>query len=205
LLKINSAFTARSAAEIIFSLKIIESRPGISIALIEGKNALKIFEKEAGGHRWQRVSPLDKRGRVHTSTITVAILTEPKRASVKIDKKDLEWKTCRGSGAGGQHRNVTDSAVQLKHIPTQISIRCESERSQHLNKDYALRLLRAKLYEIERSAASRRRSELRASQVGSGMRGDKIRTYQVQRDKVTDHRTGKTQKLSRFVKGEITI
>jgi len=203
LLKINLEFTPRSVAGTLFSLSLIDSRPGIIIALVKGKNALKMFGREAGGHRFQRASPTDKRGRIHTSTITVAVLEEPKQADIKILEKDLEWKTCRGSGAGGQHRNTTDSAVQLKHIPTQISVRCEQERSQRLNKENALRLLRAKLYEIESDTLGKKRSRIRSSQVGSGMRGDKIKTYQIQRDKVTDHRTGKVTKFSDLLKGRL--
>ena len=115
---------------------------------------------------------------------------------------DLEEKTCRGSGAGGQHRNVTDSAVILTHKPTGVSVRVESERSQHANRDNAYRLLRARLYARAQEISSGERADERKQQVGTGMRGDKIRTIALQRGKVTDHRTGKTIPAKAYLRGD---
>lgn len=145
--------------------------------------------------------PNEKRGRVHTSTITVAVLEEPTEAQVRLDPRDVDIRTCRGSGAGGQHRNRTESAVQVTHTPTGIQVRCEGERSQHQNKDEALRLLRAKILERERSKASSVRAQDRRDQVGTGMRGDKVITCAVQRDSVVHHRTGKSTTYQRYRKG----
>jgi peptide chain release factor 1 len=138
---------------------------------------------------------------VHTSTVTVAVLPEPDGSALRIDPRDIEWSTCRGSGAGGQHRNKTESAVQLKHVPTGIVVRCESERSQHQNRATALTTLRARLWQDLQDKARDGRNADRKSQVGSGMRGDKIRTYRTQDDSVTDHRTGKRTSLKDVMRG----
>jgi len=179
----------------------LTERPGFIAFRVTGKGARKAFEHEAGGHRHQRIPPTEKRGRVQTSTVTVAVLPVPSDSEVRIDERDLEWATCRGSGAGGQHRNVTDSAVQLTHLPTKLMVRCESERSQHQNKATALAILRAKLQEAATHAATHERNSTRKTQVGSGQRGDKARTYRHQDDIVTDHTTGKKAQLGRVLRG----
>lgn len=135
--------------------------------------------------------------------MTVAVLPEASEQQVRLDMRDVEIKTCRGSGAGGQHRNVTDSAVQATHIPSGLTVRCEGERSQHQNKDEALRLLRARLLEQAQVSASTERAQERRGQVGTGMRGDKIRTIAVQRDQVTDHRTGRQITVKKFLRGDL--
>jgi len=135
--------------------------------------------------------------------VTVAVLEEPSEAQVHLDPRDVEIKTCRGSGAGGQHRNVTDSAVQATHKPSGVTVRCEGERSQHQNRDAALRLLRARLLEFERTQVQNNRNRNRQGQVGTGMRGDKIRTVAAQRGQVTDHRTGKQINLKAFLRGDL--
>ncbi len=140
---------------------------------------------------------------MHTSTVTVAVLEEPTDAQVRIDPRDLDVRTCRGSGAGGQHRNMTDSAVQMTHKPSGVTVRCEGERSQHQNRDEALRLLRAKLLQHQRDTAKGARDSDRRAQVGSGMRGDKIRTVAVQRGEVTDHRSGKRIQFKAFARGDL--
>lgn len=145
--------------------------------------------------------PNEKRGRVHTSTVTVAVLSEPTPVQLRIADRDLEYKTTRGSGAGGQKRNVTASAVQLKHLPTGIAVRVESERSQHLNRQTALTLLRAKLWERQRERATGQRADDRRRQVGSGMRGDKRRTIRTQDGIVTDHVTGRRWRFKDYVRG----
>lgn len=186
-----------------YELEVLTDRPGFLTFRAVGKDAERAFAHEAGGHRWQRVPPTEKRGRVHTSTVTVAVLREPTPAEVRLDDRDLEFKACRGSGAGGQHRNTTDSAVQLTHKPTGIQVRVESERSQHQNRETAKALLRAQLLESEQERKRGKRNSKRRSQVGSGMRGDKRRTIALQRGKVTDHETGKSMDAKSYLRGDV--
>lgn len=140
---------------------------------------------------------------MQTSTVTVAVLREPTEAEVRLDLSDLEVRTCRGSGAGGQHRNKTDSAVQIVHRPTGLIVRCEGERSQHQNRDEAMRMLRARLLQRRQEEVSGARASERRQQVGSGMRGDKVRTVALQRDQVTDHRTNKQITAKSFLRGDL--
>jgi peptide chain release factor 1 len=135
--------------------------------------------------------------------VTVAVLPEATEAQVKLDMRDVDIRTCRGSGAGGQHRNKTESAIQATHKPTGIQVRCENERSQHQNREEALRILRTRLLQHEREAVKNDRDHDRRTQVGSGMRGDKIRTIAVQRDQVTDHRTGRQITVKAFLRGDL--
>lgn len=169
---------------------------------MSGKNVEEIFKDEPGGHRWQRVPPTEKRGRVQTSTVIVAVLREPEAVELRIDERDLEIKTCRGSGAGGQHRNVTDSAVQIFHKPSGLMVRAETERSQSQNREYAMGLLRARLLAAAKEAKSNARAADRRSQVGSGMRGDKRRTIRCQDGQVNDHISGRTWKLKEYMRGD---
>jgi len=184
---IYSRYASRKGLQV----EILEERPGILIFHVGGRGAVTAFAHEAGGHRVQRVPPTEKRGRVHTSTVTVAVLPVPSKVEVRLDPRDVEETTCRGSGAGGQHRNKTDSAVQLKHKPTGIIVRAESERSQHHNRDMAYETLRARLQAQENGKVTNAREEKRRSQVGSGMRGDKVITVSIPRDQVVHHETGK--------------
>jgi len=186
-----------------FDLDLISDLPGQVTLVASGKGVERAFHNEAGGHRYQRVPPTEKRGRVHTSTVTVAVLAVPEQRELHIDQKDLEWKTCRGSGAGGQHRNTTDSAVQLTHLPTGVSVRCESERSQHQNKALALDVLRARLGQTQAAEARTGRNAARREQVGSGMRADKVRTIAIQRDQVHDHGTGRRMSAKAYLRGEV--
>lgn len=135
--------------------------------------------------------------------MTVAVLPEATEAQVKLDMRDVEIKTCRGSGAGGQHRNKTESAIQATHKPSGVTVRVENERSQHQNRAEALSILRTRLLQHERESVKNARDDNRRQQVGSGMRGDKIRTIAVQRDQVTDHRSGKQITVKRFMRGEL--
>jgi len=173
------------------------------VARATGENAELTFRDEAGGHRWQRIPSTEKRGRVHTSTVTVAILGEPSVTQMQeLRSEDLYIRACRGSGAGGQNRNMTDSAVQVTHLPSGIQVRCETERSQKQNKASAIALLRARLWEAEHKKATDERAADRKRQVGIGARGDKRRTIAVQRDDVVDHITGRRWRLREYLRGE---
>jgi peptide chain release factor 1 len=169
---------------------------------VRGRDAEAAFEDEPGGHRWQRVPPNDKRGRVQSSTITVVVLPEAETVAVTIDERDLVWSTCRGSGDGGQHLQKTESAVMLWHVPSGVRVRCESERSQHQNRATALATLRARLEEAARREAHARRGDVRKEQAGRGERSDKRRTVREQDDSVVDHVTGKRWSLRRYLRGD---
>lgn len=184
-----------------FDYELIDSTDSSITLQISGKNAENVFKNESGGHRWQRIPPTERKGRVHTSTITVSIMKEHEKQLFKIDEKDLQISKCRGSGAGGQHRNTTDSTVQIKHIPTGIIVRCESERSQHQNKDTAMKILYSRLMLLEESLQKSKMSNDKKQQVGSGMRGDKRRTIRQQDGQVNDHVTGATWRYEDYVKG----
>lgn len=173
------------------------------VLVAKGKGANDAFRHEPGGHRWQRVPPNEKRGRVHTSTVTVAVLAVPEALGYDLDDTDLEWKACRGSGAGGQHRNKRDTAIQLRHKPTGIMVRCEAERSQHANRQTARAMLAARLEQAEADRRVDGRNATRRAQVGTGMRADKVRTIALQRDQVTDHRLGRRMSAKRYLKGEL--
>lgn len=168
-----------------------------------GKNAKELFRHEPGGHRWQRVPPTEKRGRKQSSTITVAVLEQPKAHELRIDPRDLEESFTRGSGKGGQHRNKTDTCVILKHLPTGIQVRVDGGRSQHVNRETALDVLRARLKGAGTTKAIKDRNARRRRQVGSGMRSDKVRTVALQRDSVTDHQTGRSTSAKRYLRGNL--
>lgn len=201
--RISWGFTSRLPHGIVFDCAIIDRRPGFIVLKVSGKKADKLFEGEAGGHRWQRVPPTEKRGRVQTSTITVAVLPEPKYHEVQIDSKDLKERFTCGSGSGGQHRNRNATAVQLTHIPSGLSVRAESEKSQKQNRENALALLKAKLLEIKRKKAKKDRFKMRQEQVGTGMRGDKIRTIRVRHNQVVDHASGKQITYKDYARGKL--
>ncbi len=169
---------------------------------MSGREAARFFAGEAGGHRWQRVPPSEKRGRVHTSTVTVVVLPEPSPVELSLDPRDLAWSTCRASGSGGQHLQKTDSAVQVQHLPTGLIVRCENERSQHQNRAAALAVLRARLLAREKDAQRRERDASRRAQAGSGQRGDKRRTVRCQDGVVTDHVTGQRWSLREYERGD---
>lgn len=188
----------------IFDLAVLDQRSGFIVCKVSGKRVKEIFKNEPGGHRWQRIPPTEKRGRVHTSTITVAVLEPLKRNEINLSPRDLEIKTTRGGGPGGQHKNKVETAVMVKHIPSGLTVRCEDSRSQDTNKENALSILATRLKMQQDHKAWQERKKERKDQVGSGQRGDKIRTIQVRNDKVNDHRSGKRTSYKKYQKGDFS-
>ena len=174
------------------------------IASIKGKNIYSALKYESGVHRVQRVPDTETQGRVHTSAATVAVMPEAEEVDVKIEDKDLRIDVFRSSGPGGQSVNTTDSAVRITHIPTGIVVSQQDEKSQIRNKEKGLKILRSRIYELERQKRDEERSKDRKSKIGTGDRSERIRTYNFPQGRVTDHRINLTlHKLSEFMEGEI--
>lgn len=172
-------------------------------AEISGKGVFARLKYESGVHRVQRVPETESGGRIHTSAATVAVLPEAEEVDIHLEEKDLRIDTYRSQGAGGQHVNTTDSAVRITHLPSGIVVAQQDEKSQHKNRAKAMKILRARLYEAERQALADERAESRRSQVGSGDRSERIRTYNFPQGRVTDHRISLTlHKLDRVLEGE---
>jgi peptide chain release factor 1 len=171
---------------------------------VKGDGAYSIFKWEAGTHRVQRVPETESQGRIHTSTATVAVMPEAEEVEVEIDPNDLKIDVYRSTGPGGQSVNTTDSAVRVTHVPTGIVVAMQDEKSQLQNKTKALRVLRARLFELERERQQTEQAEARRSQIGSGQRAEKIRTYNYPENRLTDHRVHLTvHRLDKILEGEL--
>ena len=174
------------------------------IASVKGNNIYSSLKFESGVHRVQRVPETETQGRVHTSLATVAVLPEAEEVDVKIDEKDLRIDVFRSSGPGGQSVNTTDSAVRITHLPSGIVVSQQDEKSQIRNKEKGLKILRSRVYELERKKLDDERSKDRKKKIGSGDRSERIRTYNFPQGRVTDHRINLTlHKLEEFMEGEI--
>lgn len=172
--------------------------------IVEGESAYSRLKYESGVHRVQRVPETEAQGRIQTSTATVAVLPEAEDVEIEINPADLKIETCKSSGAGGQHVNKTESAIRIIHVPTGIVVECQEERSQFKNRDKAMKMLRTKLYDIEQKKQSEAIASARKSQVGTGDRSERIRTYNYPQGRVTDHRIGLTlYALESFLNGNL--
>jgi peptide chain release factor 1 len=173
-------------------------------AIISGSGAYSQFKFESGVHRVQRIPDTEAQGRIHTSTATVAVLPEATTVDFKIDEKDLRIDVYRASGAGGQHINKTESAVRITHLPTNTVVACQDQRSQFANKDRAMMILQTKLANYYQGIADQKYADARSSQVGTGERSERIRTYNYPQGRITDHRINRTEyNLTAFINGDI--
>ena len=201
---------SRYAETVGWKIEVMEESPaeagGFSLIsfMVKGQHAYGALKFESGSHRVQRVPKTESAGRIHTSTATVLVSPEVEEADFEIDPNDLEIETCRSSGAGGQHINKTDSAVRIVHKPTGIVVKCQDGRSQHANKETAMRLIRARVYEDHMEKEAAKAGEERRNKIGTGDRSEKIRTYNYPQNRVTDHRINFTlNQLDRVMEGKL--
>ncbi len=174
------------------------------VAGVSGERVYSRLKYERGVHRVQRVPATESQGRIHTSTVTVAVLPEAEEVDIKIEPKELRVDVFRSSGPGGQSVNTTDSAVRITHLPTNLVVSCQDEKSQHKNKARAMKILRSRLLELEQERRAAERSSERRSQVGTGERSEKIRTYNFPQSRITDHRAGVTiHRLEQVMQGDL--
>ncbi len=174
------------------------------LAGVSGDRVYSRLKYERGVHRVQRVPATESQGRIHTSTVTVAVLPEAEEVDIKIEPRDLRVDVFRSSGPGGQSVNTTDSAVRITHLPTNLVVSCQDEKSQHKNKARAMKILRSRLLELEQERRAAERSSERRSQVGTGERSEKIRTYNFPQSRITDHRAGVTiHRLEQVMQGDL--
>lgn len=176
-----------------------------AVIVVKGDDAVSLLENEGGVHRVQRIPKTERGGRIHTSTASVAVLPPNKDLDkIELNPSDLKIDTYRSSGAGGQHVNVTDSAIRITHLPTGVVITCQDERSQHKNRERALNKLKAELFYLKRSQGVEKISQLRREQIKDAERSDKIRTYNFPQNRMTDHRIGKSwQNLDKIIEGNL--
>ena len=172
--------------------------------MINGEGAYSRLKFESGVHRVQRVPETETQGRIHTSTVTVAVLPEAEDVEIEINPADLQIDTFRSSGAGGQHINKTESAIRITHLPTGLIVECQDERSQHKNREKAMKVLRSRLYEAKQREQESKIASERRSQVGTGDRSERIRTYNYPQSRVSDHRIGLTlYHLEQILNGDL--
>lgn len=186
-----------------FEIELLDDRPGLITFRAIGHHALSVFANESGGHRWQRIPPTERKGRVHTSTITVAVLEDKAFDNIHFSESDLKWEFTRGSGAGGQHKNKTDTCVRLTHLPTKMSVKIDG-RSRPANEKKALETLRARVTMHYREQIAQDRDQDRKDQMGSGQRGDKVRTIRVRDNRVTNHLTNKKITFKKYAAGDLS-
>jgi peptide chain release factor 1 len=195
-------FTSKQRVGTAFDAILIEMREGYASVRISGENAKQIFGNESGAHQWHRCPPTENRGRIHTSVVKVAVMNIKPLQQVPLNDRDIELKTTRGSGNGGQNRNKVETVVVLKHKPSGLIVRCETERSQHQNKILAYEILVSKLRLKNERQHQTSIDEERSRQMGNGHRAEKVRTYMLKYDLMVDHRSGKKSNLTNWLKGK---
>ena len=206
LFRMYSRFAERKGFKVEVLSKSMSDTGGFKeiIAEIKGKGAYSLFKYESGTHRVQRIPVTESQGRIHTSAATVAVLPEAEDIDVEISPDDLRIDVFRASGHGGQHVNTTDSAVRITHLPTGTVVSCQDEKSQYKNKEKAMKILKSRLYDLYRRQKEQERAEERRSQIGSGDRSERIRTYNFPQGRITDHRINLTlYKLESIMEGEL--